>query len=149
MNYSAGQAAKKLGVSKDTLRYYEKEGLLPPIQRDHSGHRSYSEGDVEWIFLIRCLRNTDMPMAQIKRYVALLKGGGAGSIGERRRILTEHQAFLEEKIASYQSLLGLIGKKLSFYDDALRSKAPEAAKCISYADEWEHFRRLLEGFGHD
>jgi len=60
MSYSAGEVAKKLGLSKDSLRYYEKEGLLPLIERDSSGHRVYSDFDVEWIFLIRCLRDTDM-----------------------------------------------------------------------------------------
>ena len=72
MSYSAGELAKNLGITKDTLRYYEKEGLLPPIKRDSSGHRVYSESDMEWIFLIRCLRDTDMQIYKIKKYVSLL-----------------------------------------------------------------------------
>lgn len=87
--YTAGEVAKKLGLSKDGLRYYEKEGILPPIQRNESGHRTYSERDVEWIFLIRCLRDTDIPINRIKRYVALLMEGGGETILERREILAD------------------------------------------------------------
>ena len=68
MYYSAGEAAKRLGLSKDSLRYYEKEGLFPPISRDKSGRRVYSESDIEWIFLICCLRDTQMPKRKIKEY---------------------------------------------------------------------------------
>lgn len=78
MSYTAGELAKLLSITKDTLRYYEKEGLFPPIERDAAGRRVYSEADREWIFLIRCLRDTDMPMGKIKQYVGLLKQGGGG-----------------------------------------------------------------------
>lgn len=98
MSFTAGEVATKLGLTKDGLRYYEKEGLLPPIARDESGHRAYSESDIEWIFLIRCLRDTGMPICRIKQYVSLLMEGGINSIHERRAILAEHEAVLEEKI---------------------------------------------------
>lgn len=149
MPYTAGEAAKKLGLSKDGLRYYEKEGILPPIGRNVSGHREYSDGDVEWIFLIRRLRDTDMPVRDIKRYVGLLMEGGGESIPERREILADHKRFLEEKTRSIQNLLLLIDKKLGFYDEALASDDPDAVKCIDYAAEWEHFRSVLGGMGHD
>ena len=147
MSYTTGEVAKKLGLTKDGLRYYEKEGLLPPIKRNQSGHRSYSEADVEWIFLIRCLRDTDMPIAKIKQYVALLRHKGTGSIAERQAILKDHQAYINEKRASYDRLSLLIDKKLSFYDDALN--AGINGKCMDYADEWAHFRSLLGGIKHD
>lgn len=145
MLYSAGDAAKRLDVSKDTLRYYEKEGLLPPIQRDKSGHRVYSQADLEWIFLIRCLRDTDMPIVKIKCYVELLKNDGGESIQERRSILLEHQDYLKEKILSYQNLSRLIDKKIEFYDEALNTKKQDMVKCMDYAAEWEHFRMILKG----
>jgi len=148
MGYTAGEAAKKLGLSKDGLRYYEREGILPPIARSESGHREYSDGDVEWIFLIRCLRDTDMPIHRIKRYVGYLMEGGE-SIPERREILADHKTFLEQKMKSYQDLLKLIEKKLAFYDEALASDTPEAIKCIDYATEWAHFRSALEDIVHD
>ncbi|WP_239254603.1 MerR family transcriptional regulator [Listeria ilorinensis] len=149
MNYSAGEVAKKLELTKDSLRYYEKEGLLPPIKRNQSGHRTYTESDVEWIFLIRCLRDTDMPIHKIKQYVSMLMKGGNESIPRRRDILMEHKVFLKEKITTYQRLSQLIEKKLNFYDEALNSDNPETAHCMDYATEWEHFRGILRGVKHD
>jgi len=148
MCYSAGEVSKKLGLSKDSLRYYEREGLLPPIKRNPSGHRAYTESDVEWIFLIRCLRDADMPIHKIKLYVALLMDGGS-TIPKRRDILVEHQAFLEEKTTAYQNLSRLIEKKLEFYDEALISDDPDAIRCMDYSYEWEHFKSILGGFKYD
>lgn len=148
MTYTAGEVAKKLGMTKDGLRYYEREGLLPPIKRDKSGHRAYTEGDVEWIFLIRCLRDTDMPIFKIKQYISFLMEGGQNSVPERRAILIEHQTNIIEKLATYQMLLQLIEKKVSFYDEVLDDNNLDA-KCVDYADEWAHFRAILGGIKHD
>ena len=149
MTYYASEIAKSLGISKDTLRYYEKEGLLPSIERNSSGHRIYSEADMEWIYLIRCLRDTDMPISKIKQYVSLLKNGGVSSIPERREILSEHKGYITEKIAIYNNLLKLIDKKIAFYNDALNTQNSEAVKCMDYADEWEHFKSIIGGDNHD
>lgn len=149
MSYSAGCVAKKLGISKDALRYYEKEGLLPPIERDSSGHRVFSDDDVDWIFLIRCLRDTDMPISKIKKYVSLLMEVGGQSIPERRQILSEHSQFLKEKVALYQNLSQLLEKKLDFYNEVLASNNPDTIRCMDYAAEWEHFKTLLGGVRHD
>lgn len=149
MTYSASEVAEKLALTKDTLRYYEKEGLLPPIPRNHSGHRVYSESDIEWIFLIRSLRDTDMPIAQIKQYVSLLMSGGE-TIMQRRDILLAHEAFMKQKVILYQQLLVLLQKKVAFYDEALQTKDPESIKCMDYATEWTHFKAIITGGGtHD
>ena len=149
MSYTAGQVAAKLGLSKDGLRYYEKEGLLPPISRNASGHRIYSESDMEWVFLLRCLRDTDMPIYKIKQYVSLLMESGGDSIPKRRDILKEHKMFLKEKMKTYKNLLKLIEKKLEFYDSALSAENPEEVRCMDYSAEWEHFRSILGGIKHD
>lgn len=143
MTFTAGEVAKKFCISKDTLRYYEKEGLLPPISRNTSGHRVFTESDMDWIFLIKCLRNTDMPISVIKQYVSLLMQG-ENSINERRNILLSHQKNINEKINLYNQLSKLIEKKIEFYDDALKSE-DNLTKCIDYKDEWEHFRSILGG----
>ena len=115
MNYTTNEVAQKLGITKDTLFYYEREGLLPQIERDEMNRRIYSESDIEWIFLIRFLRDTDMPMCKIKQYISLLKHGGENSIPERKNMLVEHEAFIIGKIKAYQDLLLLIKKKIEFY----------------------------------
>ena len=144
MSYTTGEMAAKFGLTKDGLRYYEKEGLLPPIARNESGHRVYSESDAEWIFLIRCLRDTDMPIYKIKKYVTLLIERGGDSIPERYNMLKEHQLFLKEKMKTYINLSKLIDKKLDYYDHAT-----EETRCLDYAAEWEYFRSILGGIKHD
>jgi len=149
MSYTAGEVASKLGITKDGLRYYEREGLLPPIARDASGHRVFSDSDVDWIFLIRCLRDTDMQIFKIKQYVSLVMRGDCASIQERRNLLLEHEAFMKEKIATFQNLQQLIEKKLRFFDEALSCEHPESIRCTDYAVEWERFRAILGGMKHD
>lgn len=148
MSYTTNEVALKLGITKDTLFYYEREGLLPLIERDKLNRRIYSESDIEWIFLIRCLRDTDMPMCKIKHYISLLKNGSENSVQERRNILSEHKTFIQEKIKVYQNLLLLIEKKIGFYDDVLNTQNSEI-KCMDYLEEWEHFKELLGGILHD
>lgn len=143
MTYTTKEAADKLRISKDTLLYYEKEGLLPEIERDEKKRRIYSESDIEWIFLIRCLRDTDMPISKIKQYIFLLKNVNDDSVQERRKILLEHQIFIQEKIETYRIFLELIEKKISFYDDAMNSSNSSDVKCSDYKTEWESFRQVL------
>ncbi|MCL2621025.1 MAG: MerR family transcriptional regulator [Defluviitaleaceae bacterium] len=146
MGYTTSQVAKKLGLTKDGLRYYEKEGLFPPISKNESGHRVYSEDDVDWIFLIRCLRDTEMPISKIKQYVSFAIGGGENSITERRKMLKEHEVFLVHKVKIYQSMLELIKKKVEFFDDTLNMDNPETGHCKNYAEEWEQFKLFIGGF---
>lgn len=118
MNYTTKQVAEKLGISKDTLFYYEKEGLLPKIKRDELKRRIYTESDIDWIYLICCLRDTDMPISTIRKFVALLKSNEINALEKRSDILSEHQCFIDDKIRTYQILHSLIDKKLKFYDEA-------------------------------
>lgn len=145
MTYTASQVAARFGMTKDGLRYYEKEGLLPPIARNKSGHRVYSEADIEWIFLVRCVREMDMPISSIRKYVSLLINEGGESILARREILKEYQDILAAKITNLQNLQKLIGKKLEFFDDALMAENPEAVRCMDYDGEWEQFKKFLGG----
>jgi len=144
VHYSASEVSKKLGLTKDCLRYYEKVGLLPPIERDSNGYRVFSESDVEWVFLIRCLRDTDMKISKIKEYVSLLMNNCGSSIHERRDFLLEHKSYISKKITIYQNILFLINKKLDFYNEAISPEYSDQVKCMDYADEWEHFRSILK-----
>ena len=145
MTYSVGEVAKKLNLSIDTLRYYEKEKLLPRIKRDSSGHREFTDSDIEWVFLIKCLRDTDMRISKIRKYVSLLMKGGEESVRERRDLLLEHEAYVKEKIDSYKVLQKLIDKKISFYNEALAPGNKDILRCTDYAAEWEHFKTILAG----
>ncbi len=108
------EMADRTGVTIDTLRYYEKEGLLQDVARAESGHRRYSEDDVLWIEVLRCLRETGMTIDQLRHYCDL-GAQGDHTEPERKRILLDHRAEVERRIAEWHTALDLIDHKLSFY----------------------------------
>ena len=81
------QAAEQSGFSLDTLRYYERIGLLDEIGRAPSGHRRFREEDLEWLGVLRCLRDTGMPSAQMRRYAELARSGQP-TLADRLSLLT-------------------------------------------------------------
>jgi len=112
------QMSERTGVSLDTLRYYEKEGLLQDVERADSGHRRYSEDDVLWIEVLRCLRDTGMTIDQLRTYCDLGQQGDH-TAPERQRILLDHRTLIERQIDDRQAALRLIDHKLSFYNREL------------------------------
>ncbi len=78
MPYSPGEVAEKTGFSIDTLRYYERIGLLAHIGRTANGRRAFTDDDVAWLGTLRCLRDTGMPIARMQRYARLTPGGTDG-----------------------------------------------------------------------
>lgn len=115
MNYTIKQVAEQFAISTHTLRYYEKEGLLPLVMRDEKGNRLFCEADLEWLVLIRCLRDTGMSVGEIKAYVALCQQGDA-TIFQRREIIAQHKRDVEKKICRMQEYLTRIDRKLQGYD---------------------------------
>ncbi|VBB07389.1 merr bacterial regulatory protein hth signature [Lucifera butyrica] len=116
MGYTIKQVAETLDLTAYTLRYYEKEGLLPFIERDKNGNRIFNDNDVEWVSLIRCLRDTGMSVSEIKRYVELCLEGDK-TVEVRRLILLQHKKEVEQKIEQMNGYLVRINKKLSYYDN--------------------------------
>jgi DNA-binding transcriptional MerR regulator len=111
---SPSQAAEQSGFSLDTLRYYEKIGLLSHVERTSSGHRRFGEDDLEWLEVLRCLRDTGMPIAQMRRYAELARGGQA-TLMERLLLLTEHDARVQEQIARLQARREHLQGKIDWY----------------------------------
>ncbi len=105
----------RTGVSIDTLRYYEREGLLQNVARATSGHRRYSEDDLLWVQVLRCLRDTGMTMEQLRHYCELGQQGDSTKT-ERRDILRSHRAEIEKQISERHEALRLVDHKLSFYE---------------------------------
>lgn len=115
--YSIQQAAKKTGVSVEALRYYEREGLVRDVQRLPNGHRRYSEQDILWIEFLTCMRESGMPIRDLKRYVELSNQNGTGQ--ERCNLLEEHREAVKAHIARYQNYLARIEDKIAWYEERL------------------------------
>lgn len=109
--------SERTGVSIDTLRYYEREGLLDNVARADSGQRRYSEDDVLWVEVLRCLRDTGMTIEQL-RYYCELGAQGDHTEPERLRLLTDHRVKVEAQIAERHEALRLIDHKIGFYRTA-------------------------------
>ena len=113
-HYSPGEVADRTGFSLDTLRYYEKIGLLEGIARSSGGQRVFSDDDVAWLGILRCLRETGMPIASMLRYAKLARDGDH-TIAERLTLLEEHDRAVEERIAQLRDKQIHIRQKIDWY----------------------------------
>ncbi len=114
-----GEAADVTGLSEDTLRYYERIGILWDIERNTSGHRRYSDNALMWLGLVVRLRSTGMPLETIQRYAELMQQGEA-TIPQRRDILAEHKDQIEREALRLADLVRLLQGKVDKYDTAIR-----------------------------
>ena len=106
------QVAERTGLSIDTLRYYERIGLLEPVGRTQSGHRRYTQHDLDWIDLLIRLRSTGMPRAQMVRFTQLRRQGPA-TLTERRIMLEQHQSFLEQHMQELEQHMHVLRQKIA------------------------------------
>ncbi|NYI03615.1 MerR family transcriptional regulator [Allostreptomyces psammosilenae] len=136
-NYrTPGEVADEYGVSLDTLRYYERVGVLNPVERGENGHRRYRDDDLALLDLVRCLRETDMPMAELRRFADLIRAGDA-TIPARIALLDQHDADLAERIAQLNQRREAIRKKIDYYRGVLAEgggQEPAATSTESPAD---------------
>lgn len=118
MAYSIGQVAQKLGVTVDTLRYYDKSGLLPFVKRNAAGRRVFTDNDVHLMQTIMCLKNAGVPVNEIATFVQLRLQGDA-SLNERYQLLTDHEQNLQAKILDLQETLAYLQYKKWYYETAV------------------------------
>lgn len=114
MELTIQQVSAITGLSVHTLRYYEKIGLMEPICRSTNGHRSYHSHDLEWITLLMRLRSTGMPIAEMQRFADMMRQGDAG-IGQRRKLLEEHEQKLLLQFKELQDTLLVLRDKIAYY----------------------------------
>jgi DNA-binding transcriptional MerR regulator len=120
-----GTLAARSGVSVDTLRYYEKIGLLPKVDRDSGGRRAYGETDLSWIEFVLKLKATGMPMRDRIDY-ARLRAEGPHTAAARREILERHRESLLARRADLDACIDLMDRKITMYE-ALESENVELA----------------------
>lgn len=114
MPYTIKEVAKKYNLSAYSLRYYEKEGLLPFVERNEQGNRIFKDKDFEWLDIICCLRNTNMPISKIKEYVDLCLEGPE-TICKREDMLLKHKEYIENEIKNFNSYLEIVDNKINYY----------------------------------
>ncbi len=121
MNYSIGEFSALTGLSIHTLRYYEKERLIVP-ERTSGDRRRYSQQDVTWIQFIMRLKDTGMPIKDIRKY-AVLRAQGDVTIRERMQILEEHRIALQAELKRLREHLDKLDDKITYYQSELDKEA--------------------------
>ncbi|WP_122818481.1 MerR family transcriptional regulator [Nocardioides pantholopis] len=117
--FSIAEAAARSGLSPDTLRYYERDGLLlETVGRSPTGHRRYTERDLRWIEMLTRLRATGMPIREVRRYADLVRAGD-GNEAVRLELLRAHRRQVLAELARVQEHLGAIDQKIGIYEQVL------------------------------
>lgn len=129
MPYSIANAAQIIGVSASTLRYYDKEGLLPDVKRTSNGSRIFSDADLSWIRIIGYLKEAGLTIKEIRRYTELVQQGDS-SLEARRNLLYERRKAVQEDRDRIQRTLDFITYKCWFYDEAVRLGSEEAVQAL-------------------
>ncbi|KIZ18505.1 MerR family transcriptional regulator [Streptomyces natalensis] len=117
--YTIGEVAEHTGLSAHTLRWYERIGLMPHVDRTHTGQRRFTNRDLDWLHLVSKLRLTGMPVADMVRYAELVREGDA-TFAEREQLLAAHREDVLERITELQSTLLVLDYKINIYADARR-----------------------------
>jgi DNA-binding transcriptional MerR regulator len=107
--------AAKYGLTEDTLRYYEKEGLIPSVKRTAGGIRNYDEESENWVAFIACMRNAGISIEALQEYVSLFEKGDS-TISERKAILERERNNLARKIKEEKAVLDRLDKKIANYE---------------------------------
>lgn len=123
MPYSPRETVQKTGFSLDTLRYYERIGLLDGIDRTSGGQRLFTDDDLAWLDVLRCLRDTGMPIARMLRYAELARDGDH-TFTARAELLEEHDRDIERKIAELREEQIRIKAKIGWYRQQLDRRTP-------------------------
>ena len=121
------EVSNKFDLSQDTLRYYERIGLIPGVNRNKSGIRDYTEEDCRWIEFIKCMRNAGLPIEVLIEYVGLFQQGDA-TIEARKELLTEQRNQLIARIEDMQKTLERLNYKIERYEQAVIPRENELKK---------------------
>ena len=127
MTYSISEVAKKLNLTAYTLRYYDKEGLMPFVERRPNGTRLFKESDLEALKVIECLKSTGMPIKEIKTFIDWCSDGDS-SLQERYDMFLERKAVVEAQLEELFKTMELIDHKCHYYKTALEAGTEDIHK---------------------
>jgi len=115
------EVSEQYGLSTDTLRYYERVGLIPTVHRNEGGIRDYNELDLRRVDFVKCMRSAGLPIEVLIEYVALVQKGDK-TIEARREILLEQRELLAARMKEMQKTLDILDHKIEVYENAVLKK---------------------------
>lgn len=139
MMYTVGEMAKLLGVPASTLRYYDKEGLLPFVERSPGGMRMFQEKDYEWLQTIECMKKTGMPLKDIRTYIDMAMRGDE-TVGPRLQLLAHRREAVRNQMAELQKTLDLLDFKCWYYETAIQHGTTDVVRNMPLDEIPEQYR---------
>ncbi|MFT3890045.1 MAG: MerR family transcriptional regulator [Anaerolineales bacterium] len=118
------EVSEKFGLSVDTLRYYERVGLIPPVHRNDGGIRDYDELDLRRVDFIKCMRGAGLPVEVLIEYMGLVQQGDS-TMDARKEILIEQRDLVAARLEEMQKTLDRLNYKIEVYEKALLKKEKE------------------------
>jgi DNA-binding transcriptional MerR regulator len=118
------EVSEQYGISSDTLRYYERIGLIPPVNRNGSGVRDYNELDIRRVEFAKCMRSAGLPIEVLIDYMELVQQGDQ-TIEARKEILKEQRELLLSRMQEMQKTLDILDHKIEVYENAVLNKEKE------------------------
>lgn len=136
MVFTIKEASERLGCPAHTIRFYEKEGLLPYIKRDKNGNRLFEQEHLDWIRLMTCFRATGMKLSLLKEMVNLALDGDS-TIPQRKAILNRYKEDLFRRQNELAEALDAVNNKLSIYEDIEKGRIPSESQLLIKMEESE------------
>ncbi|NWG08105.1 MAG: MerR family transcriptional regulator [Chloroflexi bacterium] len=128
------EVSEKYGLSVDTLRYYERVGLIPPVHRNEGGIRDYNELDLRRVDFIKCMRSAGLPVEVLIEYMGLVQQGDS-TIEARKEILVEQRDLVAARLEEMQKTLNLLNHKIEVYEKAILKKEKEMLQIEELMEE--------------
>ena len=141
MIYTVGEMSKTLGVPASTLRYYDKEGLLPFVKRSSGGIRIFEEKDYEWLKVISCLKKAGMSLKDIREYIHLAMEGDS-TIEERLQLFYRQRQILQAQMEELQHTMDVLDFKCWYYETARDAGTVQVPQSMSVKELPPQFRNL-------
>ena len=141
MTYTIGEMAARRDVPASTLRYYDKEGLLPFVERSSGGIRTFHEKDFAWLRIIGCMKKAGMPIKDIRQYIELAMYGD-DTIDARLQLFEHQRDSLHAQLAELQHTLQMVEYKCWYYETAKAAGTIEAPKNMTDEELPEPFRAI-------
>ncbi len=143
MLYTVGEVAKRMNVAASTLRYYDKEGLFPFVERSGGGMRMFKDEDFAWLEIIDCLKRTGMSIKDIKHFVDCCVEGDA-TIDERLGIIQSQRDAVINQMKEMQEMLDILNFKTWYYETAKEAGTCAIQNIVEIEDIPEQFRKFVE-----
>ena len=141
MFYTVGEMAKRLGVAPSTLRFYDKEGLLPFVERSDGGIRVFKDSDFEWLMVIGCLKKTGMPLKDIREFIVMAIEGD-DTIDARLDLINKQKESVEKQITELEEIHRVLEFKQWYYETAKKEGTTSVPRNMTPEELPEEFREI-------